>query len=113
VGPELTAAGSKYSPRDLLESILDPSKVINEQYQNHTVLLKDGDSVTGRLVSQTPDQVVIETDRIYGTQEKFPTSKVLEVKPSNISPMPSGLVNVLTKEEILDLLSYVSRGFHE
>lgn len=113
VGPELTAAGSKYSPRDLLESILDPSKVINEQYQNHTVWLKDGDTLSGRLVSQTADQVLIETDRIYGAREKFPADKVAALKPSALSPMPSGLANVLTKEEVLDLLAYLSHGMSQ
>ncbi len=110
VGPELTAAGSKYSARDILESILEPSKVISDQYGNSIATLKDGDSITGRLVSQNDEEVVIETDRLNGTQEKIPRKNVTELKPSPISPMPDDLVNVLSKEEVLDLVAYIRAG---
>src|SRR5204863_8209940 len=53
IGPELTAASSKYSRRDILESIIEPSKVISEQFQNYTIVKKDGDAETGRIVDET------------------------------------------------------------
>src|SRR4030095_9281361 len=43
VGPELTAASSKYTRRDILEAILDPSKIVSEQYQNVELTLTNGD----------------------------------------------------------------------
>jgi putative heme-binding domain-containing protein len=106
-GPELAAAGSKYTRRDLLESILEPSKVISDQYQNTTVLLTDGDSMTGKLFSQSDAEVVIETDPASRSREKIPRNKIQQVKPAVLSPMPEGLVNILTKEEVLDLLAYL------
>jgi putative heme-binding domain-containing protein len=109
-GPELTAAASKYSDRDLLEAIIEPSKVINEQYQDHTVFVSDGEIFTGRLVGDSGAEVVIETDRLSGTKEKIPRSKVQSLRPAALSPMPQGLVNVLTKEEIFDLLAYIRTG---
>ena len=107
IGPELASAASKYNNRDLLEAIIEPSKVINEQYQDHCVFLTDGGISTGRLVSDTDTEVAIETDRVLGTKKKIARSKVESVRPAALSPMPQGLVNILTKEEILDLLAYM------
>jgi putative heme-binding domain-containing protein len=109
-GPELTGAGSKYSERDLLESIIEPSKIISDQYQNHTVFLKDGEVLIGKLVTDSDDEVVVETDRVAGTKEKMSRSNVEQIKPAALSPMPEGLMNVLSKEEILDLLAYLRAG---
>jgi putative heme-binding domain-containing protein len=109
-GPELTGVGSKYSARDILESIIEPSKVLSDQYQNHTAILKDGDTITGRLVSDSEKEVVLETDRLSGTTDKIPRSQLANLVRSPLSPMPEGLANVLTKEEILDLIAYVRAG---
>ena len=110
VGPELTGAGSKYDLRSLLESLLEPSKVINEQYRNTTIVLKNGDEVTGRLVSERDDFVVIEIDAIIGTRQSVARADINEIRPSNVSSMPSGLANILTRDEILDLLAYLQSG---
>ncbi len=107
VGPELTGVGSKYSARDILESILEPSKILSDQYQNHTAILKDGDSISGRLISENEKEVVLETDRLSGTTEKIPRDKVARLMPSKLSPMPEGLANVLTRDEVLDLIVYL------
>jgi putative heme-binding domain-containing protein len=110
IGPELTAAGSKYDRRSLLESILEPSKVINEQYQQHTVRLRSGESVNGRLLRDTADEVVLETDALSGARERFARADVELVAPAALSSMPSGLVDVLSHEDILDLLAYLESG---
>jgi putative heme-binding domain-containing protein len=109
-GPELTSAGSKYDLRSLLESLLEPSKVINEQYQNTTVLLKDGDSISGRLVRDDGKTIVLEVDGLNGTRQLVERDAVIEIKPSNVSPMPAGLLNILSKDEIFDLLAYLQSG---
>ena len=64
VGPDLTAVASRFSRRDVLESILDPSKVVSEQFLNTTVVLKNGDDFTGRLVDETGDQFVLVPNRL-------------------------------------------------
>jgi putative heme-binding domain-containing protein len=110
IGPELTGAGSKYSARDVLESIIEPSKIVSDQYQNHTAILKDGDSFTGRLVSESQDEIVLETDRLSGTKETIARIRIEQFRPSQLSPMPEGLVDVLSKEEILDLVAYLRSG---
>lgn len=109
-GPELTGVGSKYSDRDLLESIIEPSKIVSDQYLDHTVILKDGDLFTGKLISESDKEVILEIDRVAGIQEDFPRANIELLQPSTLSPMPAGLVNVLARDEILDLLAYLRSG---
>lgn len=109
-GPELTGAGSKYTERDLLEAIIEPSKVVSDQYQDHTVILKEGEVFNGKLISTSEKEVVLEIDRVAGVKESFPREKIEQMRPAALSPMPTGLVNVLTKEEVLDLLAYLKSG---
>ncbi len=112
-GPELTAASSKYSRRDILESILDPSKVISDQFQNVSILTKDGSGETGRIVDENDDKVVVQPSLLASERIEIKKSEIVERRPSKISPMPEGLLNQLTKDEILDLLAYIEASGKE
>ena len=49
IGPDLTAVASRFSRADILSSIVEPSKVLSEQYQNMAITKKDGEDVVGRI----------------------------------------------------------------
>jgi glucose/arabinose dehydrogenase len=51
VGPDLTSVSGKFGPRDLLESIIEPSKEISDQYGSMDFKLKDGGLVVGRIMN--------------------------------------------------------------
>jgi len=106
-GPDITAVSSRFSRADILSSIVEPSKVISDQYQNITVTLKDGDDVTGRLLEETPQKLVLLINPLTNEKTELSRSDVQKRAPSKISPMPEGLVNILTKDEVLDLLAYI------
>ncbi|HEU0010329.1 MAG TPA: c-type cytochrome, partial [Verrucomicrobiae bacterium] len=110
IGPDITAISSRFSRKDLLESMTEPSKVVSEQYQNITVIKKDGDDVTGRLVEETDTKLVLIPNQLTGEKVEVKKSDVQSRAASKLSPMPEGLINVLTKEEILDLIAYVESG---
>ncbi len=110
IGPDITAVASRFSRADLLSSILEPSKVLSEQYQNLTVVKKDGDDVTGRLVEETDAKLVLVPNQLTGEKVEVKKSDVQSRVPSKLSPMPEGLVNILSKEEVLDLLAYIESG---
>lgn len=114
VGPELTGVGSKYSRQYILESIIEPSKVIADQYQNVTVLKKDSEDVTGRIIFEDDDRVVI-CPSMLAPQSTVEVRKadIARRLPSPVSPMPTGLLNQLTEGEILDLLAYLETGGNE
>jgi putative heme-binding domain-containing protein len=110
VGPELTAVSSRLTGRDIIESIIEPSKVVSEQFQNMTLFLKNGDDVTGRIVEEDDNKIVLITDALKQTKQEVKKADVAQRKASKLSPMPEGLVNVLTKDEILDLVAYLQSG---
>jgi putative heme-binding domain-containing protein len=110
VGSDLTAVSSRFTRRDILDSILEPSKVVSEQYQNTTIVKKNGDDITGRVVEEDDQKVVLVSDPIKQDRVEVRKSEIQRRVPSKVSPMPEGLVNVLTKEEILDLLAYLESG---
>jgi putative heme-binding domain-containing protein len=110
VGPELAAVASRLTTRDILESILEPSKVVSEQYQNIVLTLNDGDTVAGRLVEENELKVALMTDPFHTAKEEFRKTDIVSRRPSKISPMPEGLVNSMTEDEIWDLIAYLESG---
>jgi putative heme-binding domain-containing protein len=110
IGPELAAVSSRLTSRDILESILLPSKVVSEQYQNTILDLKDGDDVIGRVLEETDQKLVVLTDPLKSTKVEVRKSDIAGRRLSKISPMPEGLVNYMTENQILDLIAYLQSG---
>jgi putative heme-binding domain-containing protein len=112
VGPDLTAVGSRMTGRGILESILEPSKVLPEQFQNIILTLRDGDVLTGRVVRENEQRLVFMTDLIQRTTVEIRPQDVVSRRASRISPMPEGLVNSLKEDEIWDLVDFLKSGGH-
>ena len=113
VGPDLTAVSSRFTRRDMLESLLEPSKVVSEQFMNTTFTLNDGEELTGRIVDETGDKVVIYVNPFTQDPTVIKKADIKSRQAAKLSPMPEGLANVLTKEDILDLLAYLESGGRE
>ncbi|MFM8494056.1 MAG: c-type cytochrome, partial [Planctomycetia bacterium] len=111
-GPDLTQAGSRFQLKDLVEAIIEPSKVVSDQYKASIVQTADGRVVSGRIVSETPTTIVVVTDPEDATKfAEIPRQDIEELVPSPTSLMPKGLLDQLSEEEVLDLLAYtLSRG---
>ncbi len=110
-GPDLTQAGGRYSPHDLLDQIINPSKVINEQFAPTVITMQNGDTVTGTIVNLNGDGVIINTDPTDPNQStRVDRKQVKSIEPSKVSPMPPMLLSMLTKDEILDLMAYLLSG---
>ena len=112
VGPDLTSVSGRFSPRDLLESIVLPSKTISDQYGAVTIATIDGRVITGRIVNLNGDNLMINTDMLDpNAMTNVNRNQIEETKPSPVSMMPEGLLNTLTQDEVLDLMAYLlSRG---
>ncbi len=109
-GPDLTAVSSRFTRRDILESIIEPSKVVSEQYQNTTIIKKGGNEVTGRIVSEDAEKLIVLTDPVKDEKTEVRKESIEKREFSKLSPMAQGLINVLSKEEILDLVAYLESG---
>lgn len=111
IGPDISGAGNRYTLRDLLENIIEPSKVISDQYGTDQLELKDGSTVIGRVVVEENDKLFVMTSAL-APESLTPVNAgdVKSRKPYPVSMMPVGLVNALNKDELLDLLAYIQSG---
>jgi putative membrane-bound dehydrogenase-like protein len=105
VGPDLTLIGAQYPRRDLVEHVLDPSKVVREGYQQWTVETGDGESYSGLIRSETAGQLtLIGGDGKPVTLDK---GQVTRRTASALSLMPEGLQNAMSLDEFADLVAYL------
>ena len=105
VGPNLSGVGAKLSREALYESVLAPSAAISHSYETFTALMEDGRSVTGLLVSQSPEQVVIRgVDSIDVT---LPAGEVEELVKQPVSLMPADLATTLSADELVDVVAWI------
>ncbi len=108
VGPDLTAVGGRFGVRDLLDAIVEPSKVISDQYAAVSIAKTDGQVVTGRVGNMHGDILsVIEDMFDPGATTDVRRGDIEEMKLSDVSPMPAGLLNSLTEGEIQDLCAFL------
>ncbi len=112
MGPDLTSVANNFSIPDLLEAIVEPSKVISDQYGSHTVTTHDGRSAVGILV-ESEDEVTIYPRAVDAEPASFPRSEVATIAASTTSQMPAGLVDALSPEELRDLIAYLLAGGEE
>ena len=107
IGPELLAVGARFSRRDLLFHILEPSAVIDEKFRQTRLLLKDGDEVSGMVEREADNKLFVRPSPLEEKLIEVAVTKVRERRLSEVSPMPGGLLNSLRLEQILDLLAYL------
>ena len=113
LGPDLTKIeSSKHTTEYILGSIFEPSKDIAEKYQSHTFVLDSGKVVTGMIVEETPAEVKVLVDPLARCEPTVLQKMEIDERiKSQVSIMPQGLLNKLTREEILDLMAYLmARG---
>jgi len=112
VGPDLTVLSGRFSSRDILESILEPSRQISDQYGSLNIVQLDGKVIHGRIINLAGDSFRVQTDMLNpGSLVGVDRKQIEEMIPSKVSMMPAGLLDVLQVEEILDLMAYLlSRG---
>lgn len=117
VGPDLTYVARRFTPRDMLESILLPSQVVADNYRNVEVLTTDGRVIIGRPVMSgdyRAEKVRIATDPLRPSVVVELDKQEIELhQVATTSPMPAGLLDSLTREEIADLLAYLVGGLPE
>jgi len=111
VGPDLTSVSRRFTRRDLLMSVLNPSLVVSEKYRNVQIVTNDGRTITGRAIASGDYRspiVRVATDPLKPTQVVEISKRDIEIhRDSTLSPMPEGLLNTLTQSEIRDLLAFL------
>ncbi len=110
-GPDLTQLGTRFSNKDILESIIDPNKTISDQYGATVFFLKEGGSIMGRLTNEDADQYYVSQNP-FSPQDirKVAKSSVSKTRVSEVSPMLPGMINRLNPQELVDLMAYLKSG---
>ena len=107
-GPDLTNVATRFKRQDLLESIMEPSKVLSEQYRMTVFTMKDGSVTAGRISQENDDTVVVMTNSFDPTVTAVISKPDIKSREfSKVSLMPPGLLNTFNQDEILDLLAYL------
>ena len=110
-GPDLSSAASRFGTHDLLDSIINPNRVVSDQYESSIVSRKNGDVLNGRILFEENGELHISVNPLDPDQVTIvKNSDVKSVEPSPISPMPPALINILNKDELLDLFAYIKSG---
>lgn len=111
-GPDLTSVSGRFSVRDLAEAMVEPSKVISDQYRASIIETAQGMVITGRVVAEDDKQLTVQTNAEDASQLALVKREdIEEMIPSPTSLMPDKLLDTLNREEMLDLLAYLlSRG---
>jgi putative heme-binding domain-containing protein len=111
-GPDLTLAAGRFGVKDLVEAIAEPSRVVSDQYRASVIATDSGQIVTGRVVNESANTLIVVTDPEDSSKvAEIPKKSIEAVKPSTVSLMPDNLLAPLDETEVLDLLAYLlSRG---
>ena len=111
LGPDLTKITDKYRGEKLLRQLLEPSTEINPQFQAHVFQTQDGEVVTGVVVKEDGAAVHVVTNLLQPNEVRIlAKDKIAARKPSELSPMPTGMLVTLEKGEILDLVAFLESG---
>lgn len=111
-GPDLTEVFKRWKGdrAGVLGEILEPSKVIGDRYKNYVLETNDGDELSGIIVKEDKESVTIQTGPSDALMQKIPLSTIKKRVLQASSMMPVGLLNQLTKEQVLDLLAFLESG---
>ncbi len=106
VGPDLSEIGSKLSRQALYESILFPSAGISHNYETYSLITVNGNIVNGLMVNRTDDEISIKgADSIVRT---YKTNEIDEILKQKISLMPADLQKVMSEEDLVDIVEFMT-----
>jgi putative membrane-bound dehydrogenase-like protein len=105
LGPDLTNIGKFRTERDLIEAIVYPNASFVRGYEPFTAVTRGGDDFTGVIINETADEVVLAVGPQL--QQRIPRGDLQELRPSPVSLMPQGMEDVLTRQELADVVAFL------
>ena len=104
VGPDVSDTLSK-TPEALMTDVLDPSRVIDNNYVNYLVKTKSGAVLSGFIAVQTASSLTLR--RGEGQEDVVLRQDIEEMRSSGVSLMPEGLEKNVTVEQLADLIAFL------
>jgi putative heme-binding domain-containing protein len=106
LGPPLSTVGQKLNKPQLYEAILKPSAGILMGYESWVVKTKKGDVVSGLKTSENVNGITIKDTK--GQYHDIAAGDIARQVKQKISIMPEGLSQTMTKQELVDLVEYLT-----
>lgn len=114
LAPDLTAVALKLTRDVILQSVLEPSATLNGQYYQTEFTLKDGRVIRGTVVGSDGDVLIVApVMMVPDATVRVAKADIKSDAPASVSPMPEGLLNPFTREQILDLMAFLDAGGSE
>ena len=107
-GPDLSTVVKRFRRREILESLMFPSRVISDQYVSWYVRLKNHDEITGMFVSESDDKLTLIT--ATGERVDLARDQIEERRESSLSIMPEGLIDSMTMNDLVSLTLFLEEG---
>lgn len=107
VGPDLTHVGRRFQKKEILRATLFPSHFVSEEYPTFTIVTKDGKTFTGMMGAAGRDEILLLTSE--GKRQLISKADLDEIVPVKKSSMPEGLLNLLSREEAVQLIQYLAK----
>ncbi|MBL7645809.1 MAG: HEAT repeat domain-containing protein [Candidatus Hydrogenedentes bacterium] len=104
LGPDLTTVGVVRTSHDILESVLFPNASLVQDYETYTVET-DWQTYDGIIARQDNDAITLKTG--VGEEVRINRSDITSMTPSPISKMPEGLDLAISREELIDLITFL------
>ena len=107
IGPDLSTLAAKQSKKDVLESILWPSRAIGDQYQTVMIEKKDGNIVAGMVQREDAARVVLVAATALDAPVTVLKSQIKVRQKSSTSLMPEVLLNDYTVPQVASLVAFL------
>jgi len=108
VGPNLTGIGAVYPPKFFVRAILNPSAEIATGFETTMVATKNHRLITGIIVSDTKDKLVIRDARsAAGKLTTIAKNNIRRRKFQPLSMMPGNYAKLMSVEQLSDILAYL------
>jgi putative membrane-bound dehydrogenase-like protein len=105
VGPDLTKVGQVRSERDLLEAVVFPNASFARGFEPVVVRTRTGQLHGGVVRSEAPGEIVLAA--VSGPDTRIARTDIAEIEPGSVSLMPPGYGDLLTRQELADLLAFL------
>jgi putative heme-binding domain-containing protein len=106
LGPDLSKVGAVRTRRDLLEALVFPSLSFVRSYETVLLTRHDGTTAYGIVTNQGGDAVTVATGAAT-PPVRVPRTEIKHLAPGQFSLMPQGIDQILTPQELADVMAYL------
>ena len=107
-GPDLSTVVKRFRRREILESVMFPSRVVSDQYVSWDIRLENGDAFTGMFVGENEEELTLIT--VTGERVDIPRAQIAERRESTLSIMPEGLIDSMSLSDLISLIRFLEEA---